>query len=1134
MGNDLKQKVSDEIYQMEIYIGSGLYDKSKEIFQKIKLEFNQIQNENDINELINYLLETHTQQKDDYEFQAIISYLRPKDKLIYLIHLIYENKLIESIDKDQENINIDTKIIKKVKNDKNDFEKIKKDINNQMKKIYIINNYIGFVYFKSIMYEKISEKYFNLGTIMYTNFGTKQKQLSRDLQEIIDIFSECINNYNKTKNQKVKLEEYKNALERVTSHQNILLGKELIKEEKFKEALECFNKVNFNNSEMIEEKDKGTYLCYEKLAQMEEEKENYHDAIKFYEHIDNQNKIYELNIKINEIDIIKCIKKSQFDATFIYFKKIFELVSKAKNREFVELKFSKIFEIFIDLIVKLAIISYQNKSLLNYIKTLEQFKNIIENEGISSEVNDLLSELNNLLKSNENLYLEYLTKSISSNNVEIKQRFYLSFLVIKYLLINPLEVLTILLKKGIKLLYLNTDSCDILKNYLKEKNNLNDLFLISKLFYKIIVNFGQFQKIEMLNALGNKILDIIKIPNIEKDNKYNDVIEYLFLSFQEITINNIRINKYVGPKKIFCSLLLKSNQFVSKAAKGLLFLSNNEMNFDKNIIDIIISYLIEHENDDLLETLFIQCQLQTNIIPDHLDSIYKILFNYHKLKIKNKNEKIEKIFNFLLSLSEVLISSNISVQNLEKYITEMEINPLCYELIEKIPIKYRGIKLAQKLAFYNEKKNQNQLDMDNDDKKSQFLFMSTISKDDLPELENNLDDPFYVEKLMGYLKNQKYLFQYLNIIEISRHFSSSTKELFILLTDNEVKFNEEALTHLLKGFYTNSDQEIKMTFDIFDNIKKYQPKLPSAIETNLKVEEFLYKKLYNKFQMFDIQLNDIFNDFSYLNGFANHHQQFILYFFNLSEQNKKIEILKKMKIFLLEKHYDIGVQIYKKLIINISSTEFIEYIKIIFPTKKISKQIKEATKTKLYEILVRTNNKLNLLKSFKYFIDFIELPSKILEYLVSILQYEISPEMYKEIMFILGIYFSTTKKDDEYFSIIIAITSQKELYQYIINNIKSIKDNKEILYLYGCLNYLNFKPSSNNENQVLQLPVHLVVSIINSLNNKLDKKLIYENINYFNKFYNYVVFSPRRDKILRKLFFNHKNNSPNQLKLICC
>jgi hypothetical protein len=56
---------------------------------------------------------------------------------------------------------------------------------------------------------------------------TGKQDVTNELQEIIGIFSECVNNYNKTQNQKIKLEEYKNALERVTAHQNILLGKEL-------------------------------------------------------------------------------------------------------------------------------------------------------------------------------------------------------------------------------------------------------------------------------------------------------------------------------------------------------------------------------------------------------------------------------------------------------------------------------------------------------------------------------------------------------------------------------------------------------------------------------------------------------------------------------------------------------------------------------------------------------------------------------------------------------------------------------------------------------------------------------------------------------------------------------------------
>lgn len=67
--------------------------------------------------------------------------------------------------------------------------------------------------------------------------------------------------------------------------------------------------------------------------------------------------------------------------------------------------------------------------------------------------------------------------------------------------------------------------------------------------YKIIVNVGIFNRIENLNVIGKKILEINKIQNIEKDINYDDVIEYLILTFQEIMINSPNINKYDGPKK---------------------------------------------------------------------------------------------------------------------------------------------------------------------------------------------------------------------------------------------------------------------------------------------------------------------------------------------------------------------------------------------------------------------------------------------------------------------------------------------------------------------------------------------------------------------------------------------------------
>ena len=1129
MGNDQKQKISSQVFEMKMDIINTSYEKAKELFIQIKLELSQIKKEDDINEIANFLIENHTDKKVGVEFLDLISNLRPEDKLGYLIQLIYENELIESIDKSVENNNFIQGLIKLVKRDKKDFEKTKEEIDKKMKKITQVNNYLEFLHFKSIMFEKIAEEYYNLGSIMYSSYGTKKIQLSTDLQDIVDLFTQCVENYKNTSNQRIKLEEYTSALEKVTAHQYILKGKELIKDEKFEEALEYLNKVNYQNSEMIEERDKGVHLCYQKMAELEEEKENYEKAIEYYEKIDNFFKVYELKIILNRHKIIEYIKIKKYDKTIEYFNNIFVLVNKAKNREFVELKFSKIYEIFIDLIILLAILSYQKGSLKNYIGIIDQLKDSIENGGINSEVKELLIELNKLENSNEKKNFENITKSVTSNNSEIKQKFYLSLLVIQYLKVKP-EILKILLGKNINLSYLNTKSCEILAEYLHEKNNINDLIMITELFYKIIVNNGKYQRIEIYRIIGNKIKEILPIPNEENDRNYSKVMEYLILSFQEILINNSKINQYEGPKKILSDLILKYNKFITTIAKSFLFFSINEIKLENSLIEIIITYLINNDNDTLLDTLFIQFDLNSENILNYLDSIYKIIFNYHKINIRNKKEKIEKIFNFLLSLPEKIISSNISVQNLEKYITENEINPLCYKIIEKIPIRFRSIKLSQKLEFFKEQKKNDPINKDNEDIKVQYHFMSTITKEDLPYFEKNLDDTDNVKKLIDYLNKQKDLFQYLNIEEISKHFSCETKELFNLLVANKVIFNKKALINLLKGFYKNSEQEIAETFEIYNKIKEYQNKFPLIIEKNLEIEEFLAYKKYKNYQSFNIKLNQIFDDFSYLNGFAIQHQNFIIHFYNLSDKDKRYIILTKMIQFLTEKNYDIGPIIYQKVLDKVHSPEFINIIQRVLVSKKISNVIKEMTMKQLEIILVRTQNKLNLVKSFKTFIDHVELTNKILEYLISLLfQDNINLEMYKEIIFIFCNYFSIKVKQEESFNILIAIISEKELYKFIVNNIKSVTDQKEIIYLYGCLNYINFNINSKNEREVLQIPVNNIENIIKSYNANFDIELFRENLESFNQHYKCDIFNPKRDKILRKLFFNYENNSSNLL-----
>ena len=1146
MGNEQikekKEEISRKIEEMKNLICNLNYEGAKGIYQLTKYELNQIKDEDDINKISNYLIENYTDKKIGFIFLNIISNLRPNDKLSYLFQLIYENELMESIDKKAEFEFDDSKtiVIKKAKDDKKNFEKLKSEINIKMNRIFIVNNYIEFVYFKSLIFEKIAEKYYNLGTLMYSDFGTKKKQNSNELQEIIDLFVECISNYNKTGNPKIKLEEYTNALEKVKVHRDILKGKEYIQEEKFLEALKCFQNVNSNNAIMLEEKNKGIHFCHTKLAEIEEENKNYEKAIEYYMLIDNNLKIYELKIKINENYINYYIGQKQYIKTFEYFQNIFGLVNEAQNKEFVELKYSKIFILFVEIIIKLVIVSYQNNYLKNFIEQIEKINKVIKNEGINSEVKQLLSELRLLERNGSDKYFERIKKSANLGNKEIIQRFNLSLLIKIYFKIKPQQILNILLGQDIKLSYLNSESFIVLIQYLESKNDLLDLYLISKLIYKIIVSEGMFQENKYLEIIEKKIQEINNIPYIENDLKYNDVIEYLISSYQEIIINDNKINDYTKIIELICSVILKSNQFISNVSKIVLFLSSKEIHFELYIIEIIIQSLINVDNEKLLDSLFIQFQLNPKIIFDHLNSVYEILFNYQKLNIKNKNEKIEKIFNFLLSLPEELISSKLSIAYLEKYISEMEINHLCYKLIEKIPDNKRSIKLTNALLMYKDKKNMNNLknfnnpNINKENMKYQYDYMPAITKEDLPLLEENLDDEFYVYKLIHYLKHQKFLFNYLNLEEICNHFSSSTKELFNLIIENKVNFDEKALNNLLNGFYKNSENAIKETFEIFDKIKQYQGNFPFAIEANLKIENFLYQKQYEQFKSYNIKLNEIFKDFSYLKGFAEQHQKFVLHLLILAKPEKKVEIIEEMKKFLIEKNFDIGTKIYEEILADINQDEFIKMIEDIILSKKINNTIKKMTLDKLYMMLIETENKINIIKSFKLFFDFIIIPDELFEYLINLLNSQISPEMYKEIMFCFGNYFSGNKKIQEnYFKIINNKASRNIEYKNLVNKVRIVRDKRELLYLYTCINYININFMTKNENEILQLPVNIIANIIKSLNNKFNKNLFFENINAFNQFFHYNIFNTQRDKILRKLYFNHKKNPLNNLLLLC-
>ena len=1140
MGNDLIQQISPELQKLDDLILKGDYTASNDIYLKICKKLNDLKKEEIIQNIENYLLDYHC-EKNKFKFQTLISNLKPQHKIPFLLELIYENKLVQSIStiqqKDSDNI-----VIKKrsEKYQANNIENIKNEIELKMKKILTINKYIRFKGFQSIMFEMMAEKYFNLGMSNYDVFNNKREQSSIELQDIIDLFGECINNYKETEaiNKNKKLRYYEDCLLKVEAHRNILIAKEKIDEEKFMEALEYFNKVNYNNSAMIEEKNKGIYICYDKLASIEEDKENYEKAIEYYEKINKNSKVFELYILINEKKIIECIKAKQYNnEIFNYFSNIFKYFDKAKNSDILQFKYSEVSIMLIELVIKLSLTSYQNNGLDEYINTLKKLKEKIEYKDIESMVDSLILELENLIKiDNINSFNFIKTKLLEKESSEINQRFYLSFFIMKHLNENSEEALLILLNPEIHLSYLNNESFAYIKNYLNKTTNINNLFLISKILYKIIVVLNRFNNIKTLNCISSKIIEISKNANFKNDTRNYDIIRYLILCFQEILINDEKINLYEKLKNIFFAIILKNNNYINDISRGLLFLSKKNVIFEKKILNILRDFLLKNKDGNLLQVLLIQYQNQKNIDIENIEAIYQMLLYYQE---NNQDLKVGQIFNFLLEMPEEIITCKSSIKNLEKYLNEMEIHPLVYKLIKKIPMKNRGIILSEKLYDYENNKDSNKnFEFNNKNLKNELNFKVTIEKEELAKIENNLNDQEIVEKLIYFLKHQKNLFKYLNVEKISKFYSLSNKELFNLLIDYRIEFNENSLINILQGFYRNNQTEIVETFGIFKKIREYQNKFSEIIESNLKTEQFLFEKKYEKIKSFDPILNEIFNDFRFLSGFANQHKAFISYILNMENNNKKENISKKIFEFLLiKKKYDIGIEIFKEIINLISEEQIINDTPKILINRDIPYSIKQFALFNLYKLMkVKKKNLLNILKTFKLFIDWIKIPDNLIRYLIGLVKSEKDSEIYDEIIYFLGNYFSIKKvKQEIYFNELNSLVNKRDNYQCIIKVIKTIKEKNEIFYLFSSLNYINFSLANNmNEETIIKMPTTIIINYIKEHNKNIDKNLLMENIRFLNDYWKFEDFSPIRDKTLRKLLFNDEKNSLNNLKLICC
>ena len=157
MGNNIIEKIGPEISKIDDFISQNDYKNSDITYLKAREQILNLEKEELIEKLTKFLFTNIIEEKNQHKFQTLITNLRNKDKIPFLFQLIYENKLVDSIEKIQLNGNIIINFKLSEEKEK-DIEKIKQEVQSKMKKISEVNKYIKLYYFRSILFEMIAEK----------------------------------------------------------------------------------------------------------------------------------------------------------------------------------------------------------------------------------------------------------------------------------------------------------------------------------------------------------------------------------------------------------------------------------------------------------------------------------------------------------------------------------------------------------------------------------------------------------------------------------------------------------------------------------------------------------------------------------------------------------------------------------------------------------------------------------------------------------------------------------------------------------------------------------------------------------------------------------------------------------------
>ena len=1070
---------------------------------------NEIMGREDVkirNLILDYLaedLEYNSKIKD--ELIRDITNIEPIDKNSFIFLSYYENKLIRSLDNLGNYLDINHKI------------NIAKDI---------MNNYLRLKKFKSLLGNKISELYFSNILIEKSSLEKKGNIISSDFRKIKELLKLCLSfSDKKTDNNREVYLKFQKEIERKF---NKIYIKELLAKENYEEAENVAIKLKIDDDEEKEEINSILSICYEKIGSKQTD---YNESKKYFNKIIDKEKRDELLFKLNEKMINQCLEKEKLTESLKFFYEIFRKpMLKDEN-------FLKLFNVYFDLIIKLFIQYYNENKLVSFFKDVFLSGELLFNE-IQENVSNIKFELISLKNIGIDNSFEYIKNNITDEKCQlIKRKISINIILLFIENKNDKKKILKILVKSSHLSLLIKENIDLLIDCFENTNNLEELLYLSKILNKIFIT--------KINSVFNEyihsfIKKMDKLLNLVEDDELNDCLEKIILTFEDMITKCKKLEKFDLKKveQILKKIFDRKKNLRYCLIKGFLFLCKNKFILNIDILDSLIEILLKEDDYKILEIIILQLGLDPEGIKNYLTDIFNILINHYNNSIIQK-----KILLFLKdSIPTELLSTRKSIEKIEEYFNKESNNKkendenkkIFYQMLERIPFKKRGTIINDILN----NRQENSINCNNyiNELKNHLFNKEKINKNDLKKIENNLDDPEIVDSLITYLKRQNELFQILDIEKISKIYNHRNKELFELLIDNEIIFNDNALINLLSGFYTNKEKDYNYTFKILNNIKSYQHHFPEIIEINLKIETKL--RDYNYSNEIDIkELKFIFSNLYTLKGFSNQHIKFLKYVFdNINSMDKNI-IIDEISKLLIEKDFNIGFDNFKQFLNILPKEKFALIYYKILSKKQISYDIKKNIYHYLYLLLENEKDKefiFVILSKIKFFIDADTIPDYLLRNFISLFKKNISSKINNEILYFLGNYFSFDKKDQIYFlEELIYLQKADDLYQEVVLTVKNIKNQNQLFYIYSSLKYLKCNYENEKNLDLYEVPKTVVINIINQLNDNKNKDLFEENLKYFEKYYDCPVFSPDRDQILRKLYFNCDKKNYEKLKDIC-